>query len=142
MKKLILGLLCFVFAQSAFAIYTLEPRDCKFFTANAISNTTLYSTDASAFNKPMDFQRYRSASFHVHWASLVGSGASIGFNVQVSNDGTNWVAKTGATSTSSGASGSDMISLTNVTEKFYRVQAVPTNVTSGTITGECGAKEY
>jgi hypothetical protein len=55
--------------------------------------------------------------------------------VDVSNNGTSWVAKTSAAITVASANGDDLISLNGVvTEAFYRVRWVKNNVSGGTVT--------
>lgn len=83
---------------------------------------------------------YPRLSFHVIWASLTGTIDGT-VKVQVSNTGGDWVDKTGASVTLSGASGADMISLNGVvTEHYYRVVYTKNNISGGTITVVGAAK--
>ena len=78
--------------------------------------------------------RATMGSVHCTWASLTGT-TDGQFLVDVSNNGTSWVAKTSAAITVASANGDDLISLNGVvTEAFYRVRWVKNNVSGGTVT--------
>jgi hypothetical protein len=82
----------------------------------------------------MKTTRATMGSVHCTWASLTGT-TDGQFLVDVSNNGTSWVAKAGAAITVASANGDDLISLNGVvTEAFYRVRWVKNNVTGGTVT--------
>lgn len=100
--------------------------------ATAGSNQTTQIVDTGA---------YPRVSFQVVWTSLTGT-VDGAVKLQSSNDNTNWIDKTGATFTLSGASGSNLISLNGVvTEKYYRAVYTKNNVTGGTISVIAFAKE-
>lgn len=92
--------------------------------ASAATNTTgAPRSGMSAFG---------SASFAVVWDALTGAiGGTV--KLQVSNDGTTWIDKSGASVVLAGASSSTMISVTNVTEEYYRAVWTKTGETGGTI---------
>lgn len=138
MRKFIFALIFSAFlASPAFGGAFLSGRDCKFFDAVAAGADRNSVTTFRA----LDFQRFHVASFHLIWASLTGSVDGT-VKIQVSNDGTNWVDKSGASINLSGASGNDLISLTTVTENFYKVVYTHNSISGGTMTGYCTAKEY
>lgn len=136
MKRFFAALLFFAISTSAFAGGNIPARDCKFFNAVTAGSDRNSVTTFRA----LDLLRYHYASFHVVWASLTGSVDGV-VKIQVSNDGTNWVDKSGATFTMSGANGSDLISLTSITEQFYKVVYTHNSISGGTLTGYCTAKE-
>lgn len=121
-----------VFAQSAPIV--IEPRDCKFYNALTAGSDRLSSA--------IDVTRFGRISFQVSWASLTGSVDAI-VKIQVSNvpapGSSDWVDKTGATFTMSGADGTNMINIVNSGEKWVRVNYAHTSVSGGTITGYCHA---
>jgi hypothetical protein len=83
---------------------------------------------------------YPRLSVHIIWSSLTGTVDGT-VKLQVSNTGGDWVDKTGASVTLSGASGADMISLNGVcTEFYYRVVYTKNNITGGTISAVVAAK--
>lgn len=129
-------------AQSA--PITIEPRDCKFFSAlTAGSNRN--STDAAAFGKPFDLGRFGRASFQVSWAGLTGT-ADGTVKLQVASTpfptADDWVDKSGATFTISGNDGTNYIPVTNLTERWGRIVYTKNQISGGTITGYCHAKSF
>lgn len=133
MRKIALLLaLSFLSSSPALAIYQLEPADCKMFTAAAAS--------ADQTSAAVNLMGYRTGSVQVVWASLTGSVDGT-IKLQVSNDKVNWVDKDGASFTLSGASGTNLISLLNITEKWYREVYAHTSISGGTVTSNCAAKE-
>jgi hypothetical protein len=136
MKKrfLLFLLLALTSFESAQAIIYV-PAGCKFFDA--------VGAGADRVSDAVDTQLYNAASFQVNWSSLTGS-VDGSVKVQVSNDlacSTCWVDKTGATFSLLGASGSDMISLSAVSERFYRVYYAHGSISGGALTGFCWAKQ-
>jgi hypothetical protein len=98
---------------------------------SAGSNQTSAAEDTSV---------YPRVSFHVIWSGLTGTIDGT-VKLQVSNTGGDWVDKTGASVTLSGAAGADMISLNGVaTEFYYRVVYTKNNITAGSITVVAAAK--
>ena len=84
-----------------------------------------------------DLSLYNVASVQLTWIGLTGTPNGV-LTVEVSDDGVNWDTKklssgSDATITVSGAAGTDVLSIENVTEKFYRTKWAKTGVTGGTI---------
>lgn len=114
----------------------LEPRDCVL-----IAGLTAGS-DRNSSAVPVN--RYGKAGFWVKWASLTGSVDAV-VKVQVAStpgppSTAEWVDKTSATFTVSGASGASMISVDNLDEAWARLVYTHNSVTGGTVTAYCNAK--
>lgn len=132
--------LAFLTPSHAFAVGYLQPTDCKYFRAISASADHT-STDVAAYGKPFDFRTFTNAAVQLNWAALTGTiDASV--KLQVSNDNSSWVDKSGAVLNLSGADGSGMINLVgSVTEAYYRLVYTHGSVSGGTLTGYCTAKE-
>ena len=94
-------------------------------TAPQIQTTSTNNTTDSVGIAP-----YSQFSVQLVWASITG--AQPAFKVQTSNNGTNWDDTSGATHTTSGASGSHTIYVSGATGRLARV-AVSTASTTGTM---------
>lgn len=109
----------------------IAPRDAKLLNAlSAGSNQTSVGKDVIRFN---------TASVQAVWSGLTGTVDGT-VKVQVSNDCTNWTDKSGASVTLSGAAGTDLISIANLTEACLRLVYTKNQITGGTITALLGAK--
>lgn len=138
--RLILALcLAFIFAPLAraqSAPVVLEPRDCTLLaglTAGSDRNSSA-----------IPIHRYGKASVLVIWTSLTGS-VDATAKVQVSTTpgpptSGQWVDKTSATFTLSGASGLNMIAIDNLDEAWMRLVFTHNSVSGGTVTAYCNAK--
>lgn len=101
--------------------------------AGASSNhTTTDATDSAVLGKAMNAEYRRYLSFQCNWASLTG-GINATMSLEVSNDNATWTAKTSALYTLSGANGNQDVSLTNATERYYRLVYTAGTVSGGTI---------
>lgn len=118
----------------------LHPRDGIMFLAKA-ATATQKSTDLGNYGKPVEVSEYNYLAVQVYWAGItVGAGT---FKVQTSLIGiadADWVDKVSASVTTSGAAGTDIISLTNLSEKFVRVVWSPGTSTAGTVDAHLMAK--
>jgi hypothetical protein len=131
-----------VFGQSVFA-KTIQPRDCKFFDAESAAED-LNSDAASAFAKPFDLAGNRTLAVQVTWSSIEGS-VDGSIKIQTANTGTvpgasDWDDLPSATFNMSGADGTDVIRVTDLTDKWARVVYTDNSITGGSLTGYCHAK--
>jgi hypothetical protein len=67
------------------------------------------------------------------WASLTGTLTTTGFDIDYSNDGSNWATATTSVSVGTNATGTDAVSLTDANYTYVRVTANVGSVTDGTI---------
>lgn len=126
-------------AEAAFAQATapvIEPADCRLLSAADANDDQTSSAIAVS--------KMGRLSVWVSWASLTGS-VDASFKVQVAStagppESSEWVDKTGAGFVLSGASGAESISITNLTERWFRVVYTDNSVSGGTITARCHAK--
>lgn len=143
MRRLLLLLLSLLlFTPPAFADVGsfVYPGECKFF--NAVTAGSDRDSEVT-FAKPFEMRLSKHLAVHLIWASLTGS-VDATVQVYVSNDPAlaagSWVAKSSATFTLSGASGSQIISLANVHEAWAKVVYTHNSVSGGTLTGYCMVK--
>lgn len=119
----------------------LQPRDGVMFAAKP-ADVTQKSTDDGNFGRPLEASEYSSIACQVYWSGIVGQRGT--FQVQTSLKASpaeaDWVDRTGASVTTSGASGTDLIILTDLVEKSVRVVWTPKAITAGTVSAELMAK--
>lgn len=129
MKQLFLLVLC-LWSFSAFSANTIAYKD-KSVQVTSSQITTLGQDKATGYNTtPFDLGSYDSGSVQCAWASV--SGGTPVYVLQVSNDGTNWDSVSGASTTTSGTSGSGTFLIEPFTSKQARIY-VSTTSSAGTL---------
>ena len=104
------------------------------------------STDTSVLGRSCDLSLYCYGSVQLVWSGLTAPAAiDATLTVEVSNDNVNWSTKTiGVTpaviSPTTGA-GDEILSIPEITEKFYRLNWDKKTVTAGSITAIVHAKD-
>ena len=100
-------------------------------------------SDTSVIGRACDLSLYIYASIQLVWSGLAAPGAQDAtLTVEVSDDGTNWKTKktdrggviSDCVLTPLTAAGNDFVHITDVTERFYRVNWAKNSITAGTIT--------
>jgi len=108
--------------------------------ANHVSDD---SGDVYCLGRSCDLALYNFASVQLIWSGITGASTGT-LTVEVSDDNVNWDTKMiGAVPmviTISGAAGNDVITTTEVTERYYRASWVKVGVTGGTVTAIIMAK--
>ena len=115
---------------------TLDPADCKMFTA-ADGGT---DADSPMFN----VTPYGRISIQVSWAGLGGTIDATAqlqvSSVQTPASDADWVDKDGAVISISDTTDVGLISVTNLTEKWVRLDWTADTTSGGTYTATCHAK--
>ncbi len=94
------------------------------------TNVVGYSDYTSAGS---DLLGMKYASAQVVWSGFTGT-LNASFKLQVSdNAGSNWEDKSGTTLSLATTAGNKVVSMTNVTEQFYRLLYLHGSVTGGTV---------
>ena len=97
MKKIIIGISLF-FTLSAFATTSTYREESTLVTLSQISTNSTNNTDSISLGP------YQSGSIQCVWSSVTGTQPV--YKLQFSNDNSNWDDVSGASTTTSGASGS------------------------------------
>lgn len=125
MKKLSFLLVALLVSWSVYAANTIEYRDKSVVvTSSQIATTALNNTTA------IDLGAYDAGSVQCVWAAVAGTQPV--FNLQVSNDGTNYDNVSGATTTTTGAAGSSTFLVQPFVSRYARIY-VATSSTAGTL---------
>lgn len=123
MKKLLLALL--LFASPVFGAATYEYGDGWVgVTLSQISTASNNATTAFSLGP------YESAGIQCVWGALAGPNPT--FVLQTSNDNSNWNNVTGASTATTGASGSSTWLVSPLVSKYARIY-IPTSSTAGTL---------
>lgn len=134
MKK-ILALVLLFLSLPAFAAggRTIVTQHSLVACGAGADHTSTTSADSCAAGAKIDLGLQTFGSAQVVWSGLTGT-VNGTVQLNVSNDGTDWDSKSGASVTLSGASGHATISLNGVaSEEFYQVVYSHTGVTGGTV---------
>ncbi len=123
MKKLLLLLL---FPSVCFAANTFEYRDNSIEVTSSQINTHTAPNGTTAIEIGQD----QAAAVQCVWASVTGIQPV--FKLQTSNDNSNWDDVSGASTTTTGASGSSTFRSDHLVAKYGRVY-VSTTSTAGTL---------
>lgn len=130
MKLLVLVLALSASTAQAFGLFTQTCLDA----ASAASEQYSTTVSATTAGREFDLSYATSATFQVTWTSLTGT-LDGEVTIEASNDGSNWVARPGASLVLSSASGTDIIALNGTAmERYYRVHYDQNNVSGGTVT--------
>ena len=101
---------------------------------NYLANITLASSTnwtSNVTSDPYPLTQHDKAGFVFSWTSLVGTLTTTSFDIEVSNDATNWATQSSAVSVGTNATGVDAVSLTDLEFNYVRVKANIGSVTSG-----------
>lgn len=123
MKKIIIGVSLFS-ALSAFATTSTYREDSTLISLSQISTTATNNTDSISLGP------YQSGSIQCVWAAV--SGTQPVYKLQFSNNNSNWDDVSGASTTTSGASGSGTWIVDPIISLSARI-LVSTTSTTGTL---------
>lgn len=94
-----------------------------------ITESAAWSTDVTSAAFPL--RQYDSVGLVFSWAGLVGALTTTNFEIEVSNDATNWASAATAVSVGSNVAGVDAVSLADMFYTYIRVKANHGSVTEG-----------
>jgi len=101
---------------------------------NYLANVTLaqstnWTSNVTGTAYPLT--QFDKVGFVFSWTNLVGTLTTTSFDIEVSNDATNWATQSSSVSVGSNATGVDAVSLTDLEYNYIRIKANVGSVTDG-----------
>jgi hypothetical protein len=133
------------FQARAQGVEVLEPQDCVLLSSE-VASADINSDHVDALGRAVNVSRYGRMSVHLAWGSLTGTLDAVAKVQVASTPGApasgDWVDKADATYTLASAGGDQIISITNLTEKWMRLVYTHNQVSGGSVSAWCHAKSF